>query len=466
MNNAERPISELPIMDVDLLVIGAGMAGLTAGAFAASKGLNVGIVEKAPEIGGSALLAAGGLLKPKSVEALKAANPGGNPAFADILYSRHDALIEWISSLGVSVTPPADGEEAVGVPAIMRGIDIARYIALCRLEVESSGGWIVTSTQVDSLDMEDGNVRGAIVHDRDGTIRVQAGHTLLATGGFQGSEELRRRYMGEQAANMLLRANPFSVGDGLQLGLAAGGATTREMDYFYGHTIPFPLDHEFRPSDYSRLAMPFMLPRSLLFDKDGQRFVDESSTYCYDARAVLFQPESRALLVGDQTLLEADAAGFVVNRTLGVELVDRLADARRAGAHACEAESLEELDRLVAEWGYKNIAKGIHNFNTSIAKGENVKPSRKKYARLYEAPYFAIEVQPAITFTFGGLEVDDKAQVLRQDGTVIPGLLAAGADVGGVFCEQYCSGLNMAATFAMQAVETVLAKSGKPTMAV
>ncbi|MGD9541038.1 MAG: FAD-dependent oxidoreductase [Parvularculaceae bacterium] len=451
-------MSEHLSTEVDLLIIGAGMAGMTAAAFAAGKGLSVGVVEKAPKTGGSALYAAGGMTRPLDLGAWKTANAGGDPVFADMLFNKCDETVEWIESLGVDISAPANGQDIIGTPSRMRGIDILKYLALCRVEVENAGGWIITDARVERLLFENDEVVGAVVTDRDGTTTVRAKNTIVATGGFQGSPELRRRHLGENAKDMLLRANPFSVGDGLNLARSVGGAETEIMDYFYGHVIPFPLNHEFRAQDYLRLAMAYLVRRSLLLDKSGQRFVDESLTYCYDARAVLKQPGARALMVGDRAMRDAEAV-FLGMRTLGLETVDRITEAGRSGAHVCEADSPAELGETVARWGYQNVADAVLRFNREIECGAPTSPKRQQNRRPLAAPFFAIEIQPAITFTFGGLRADGKARVIREDGTPIGGLLAAGADVGGFYCERYCSGLAMAAILAIQAVETAIARA-------
>lgn len=447
---------DYPAIEMDLLVLGGGMAGLTAGAIAASRGLAVGLVEKASKIGGTALLSGGGVSCPADADAFKAANPGGNPIFADMLVCEYERLINWITSLGVSVTEPAGIEEMIGVAAFTRGIDIANYLALCRVEIESAGGFVVTDTHVDALDVEDGRVTGAVVRDRDGVTRVRAPATIIATGGFQGSRELRRKYMGEGGDAMLLRSNPESVGDGLRLALSVGGTTTQAMDRFYGHTVPTPLNHEYGPADFVRLAMPFLFTRSVTLDRTGKRFVDESSGYYTGGWAVLHQPGSRALLVGDQTLRDLDKQGNVTNKTLGIEMVDRPAEAKRSGAHMCEAETLENLDRAVEQWGYHGVGDGIRAFNAAIESGKELDPPRVRHRRPFAPPYFAIELQPAISFAFGGLKVDENARVVRADGSIVSGLYAAGADVGDFYCEKYCSGLAMAGVLALRAVDDVV----------
>lgn len=447
----------LPTMDVDFLVVGAGMAGMTAAAFAASRGSNVVVVEKSPDIGGTALLSGGGLVKPFSPEILREANPGADPVFADLLYAGYDAALDWIEALGVDVTPPVDVRELLGIHATVRGIDIHRYIALCRLEVESAGGWVVTNCEVERLNIEDRVVTGALIRDRDGLTMLRSPATLLATGGFQGSPELRRQFLGEAAATMLVRANPCSVGDGLHLARSAGGVATTTMDSFYGHAIPAPLDHAFEQRDFVRLSMPFLITRGILLDRQGNRFVDESHGYYTDARAILRQPGARALFIGDAALRQEGAAGDVANRTLGMEVVDRVAEAAQSGANVGEAADLRTLEGIAAGWGYHGVAAGVEAFNREIGDEAAMAPPRLRNRRSFAPPYFAMEVQPAITFPFDGIKVDGNARVLDADGVPVPGLFAAGADAGGYFCEQYCSGLAMAAVLARAAVEEIAA---------
>jgi succinate dehydrogenase/fumarate reductase flavoprotein subunit len=95
---------------------------------------------------------------------------------------------------------------------------------------------------------------------------------------------------------------------------------------------------------------------------------------------------------------------------------------------------------------------------TVVGFGQS-QPGRANDARpLSEPPYYVIEVVPAITFSFGGLLIDPQARVLDEQGEPIPGLLAAGADTGGVFVRAYAGGLANALIFGLQAAATALAR--------
>ena len=93
--------------------------------------------------------------------------------------------------------------------------------------------------------------------------------------------------------------------------------------------------------------------------------------------------------------------------------------------------------------------------STGNAKPASCRPTRRlDAAPLLDPPYYVIEVIPAITFTFTGLRIDEHARVLDTEGAPIPGLLAAGADAGGVFHRAYAGGLAAALVFGLEAAAT------------
>jgi succinate dehydrogenase/fumarate reductase flavoprotein subunit len=99
-------------------------------------------------------------------------------------------------------------------------------------------GKVLTGVRTRSLIASDGGVRGAECVLADGTVRrIEARWTLLATGGFQADPELRAEHIHPQARGIALRSNPYSAGDGLRLGLSAGGMFGQAGAGFYGHGL-------------------------------------------------------------------------------------------------------------------------------------------------------------------------------------------------------------------------------------
>lgn len=436
-------------LDVDFLVIGGGIAGMTAASRAAASGLRVAVVEMAPRIGGSAAMSGGVLWQPKSRETLLAVDPHGDSQLVDLFFERFPDALEWVRRLDVEVGQPTD---VLGY-GVGRIIDIIGYLKACQRQVAKAGGWVVTSASAETLVLDGDDVVGAVVSDREGTYEVRAHTTLLATGGFQGDAERRARHLGPSAARMLVRSNATSCGRGLALGLAVGAALSPHMDGFYGHLMISPL-RSLSENDFVRLSQ-WYCQQSVVLSLTGERIADESRGYALCAQAAVRQPEPRVAVLFDEQIRANLATG--PTGVQGLEAVDRLAEARSVGGRVAVAGTWAELTDAIGEWGFER-ARGletIQHYNDAMATGrELVGPPRNAYRRSLDVgPFYAVEAQPAITFTMGGIRIDRDTRVLRADGTNIAGLLAAGADTGGTFAHGYGGGLALGSVHGTVAAE-------------
>jgi fumarate reductase flavoprotein subunit len=196
----------------DLIVAGAGMAGLAAAAEARSLGADVQLIEKLDRPGGSMRLSSGVFWRHRDLERFRADCPGGDPALQRELFERLDADLDWLESLGAPVASRETGNElTTGVRFETAG--------LCAALVEAAG---------------EVRVGEALRELPDGLPLV------LATGGFPANRELLRRHVTPEADSLLLRAAPGGSGDGLRLGLEAGADTSDGLDEFYGRNMPAP----------------------------------------------------------------------------------------------------------------------------------------------------------------------------------------------------------------------------------
>ncbi|MER6154272.1 FAD-binding protein [Streptomyces sp. NPDC001868] len=436
---------------VDLLVIGAGMAGLTAGARAVRAGLSVVVVEIGDEAGGSARYAGYAWTAP-SHEAMERHNPRGDTSLKRALVDRFADGVAWIRNTGVDV------KDAQPVLGFGRGhqFDTNHYLDTCRRIVVEAGGEILTATGTERLRLENGAVTGAELVTGTGTgtgsrRAVRAASTLLATGGFQGDIELRKKFVHPHADRMELRSNPHSRGAGYRLAASAGAATGPEGAGFYGHLIPSGIPFA-DPSDFVDLSL-YYSEHALLFNLRGERFADETLGDHLTTMALLDQPESRGLLVADSRVFRDWVVGSYVK---GAVAVDKFALAARRGGRVGFAESLDELDCLPEEWGYDGpaVRAAVEEFNAVAAAGEEPVPGRLlDRAPLDRPPYYVVEAVPAITFPFHGVRIDDRARVLGEDGHPVPGLLAAGSDTGGLWHRAYAGGIASALVFGLAAAE-------------
>ena len=425
---------------VDLLVLGAGMAGLTAAAAAASAGARVLVVEKGDHAGGSAIYAGFAWTAP-TYEVLREANPLGDADLAARLIEGFPGGVDWIRSLGV------DCRAAVPVLRFGRGhqFDTNHYVACCEQRIKEHDGLLLTRTGARSLRLTGDTVTGAELRLPDGSAHhVTAAWTLMSTGGFQADPDLRAELIHPLARDIELRGNPWSAGDGLRLGRAAGAAFGAEDAGFYGHLIPagVPLDD---PALYTDLAL-YYSEHALLFNLDGERFIDETVGDHLTTIALVAQPEARGLLIADAVTYRDWITQAYVE---GVPGLDKFALANRRGARCAVAHSLDELDDMPPEWGYPGakIRAAVERLNAAPDRRFDRRP-------LDQPPFYVLEAAPAITFTFGGLLIDTDARVRARSGGLVPGLLAAGADAGGLYHNAYAGGLAAALVFGLTAART------------
>ncbi|WP_327397892.1 FAD-dependent oxidoreductase [Streptomyces phaeochromogenes] len=436
---------------VDLLVVGGGMAGLSAAARVAAEGGSVVLVEKAERPGGSARFA-GFVWTTPTFDELRRVNPDGDAELAAALVDGFADAVTWIRSLGVECRPP------VPVLGFGRGhqLDTNHYLDTCERLIRDRGGEVLTATSTRTLLTENGVVTGAECVLPDGSIRrIDATWTLLATGGFQGDPGLRTEHVHPQAADIELRANPHSRGDGLSLGLAAGAAFGKKDAGFYGHLMPAGVSLA-DPARFVDLAL-YYSEHALLFDLTGERFVDETVGDHLTTMALLERPQARGLLVADARVhREWISASYVE----GIPGVDKFQLCHRAGARSAVADSLEEFAWMPEEWGYPGarIRDRVEEYNAGVRGGGEPAPGRLLDRQpLDEPPFYVIEAAPAITFTFGGLLIDTEARALAADGRhTVPGLLVAGADAGGLYRRAYAGGLAPALVFGLAAARTAL----------
>lgn len=434
-------------METDLLVLGGGMAGLSAAAWSVRHGQSVVLVEKGA-LGGTAIHA-GFIWTAPSFEALREAVPEGDPALAQQLIDGFDPAIEWVRSLDVECLP------AVTVLRFGRGhqTDMTNYLRLCEQIVrDDPRSTILCPATTESLLVEDGVVEGAAVRDAAGDVReIRAGATLLATGGFQADAELRASEIHPNARNLPLRSNHYSTGDGLRLARSVGARFVNDDAGFYGHLFPAGVEVG-ENDDYVGITL-YYSEHAILLNLAGERFVDESVGDHLTTLALLQQPEARGLMISDARVREDWILQPYVE---GVHARDTFDVAYRRGARCAIADNIEELAYIPPEWGYngKTVKQAVLDFNRQCAEGGHEPPRLYDTEAIDRPPFYVIETVPAISFTFGGLAIDNRARVLDEAGAPIPGLLAAGADAGGVFNKAYAGGLAAALVFALAAART------------
>jgi len=253
---------------------------------------------------------------------------------------------------------------------------------------------------------------------RNGTITCRS--IVFASGGRQADPQVRADLVGGGFVPQL-RGNPNSRGKGAQLAQSLGASLNLANKGFYGHLYPAGVE-ALCPADFIALAL-YHSSSGVLLDGTGAEFADESRGDHINAMALANVGGRGVLMWSEQVQREAVGAGFVP----GLATMDRFAFCADRGAHASVVDSADELPGLLAAWGYRD-------FRLTDRLRGRVGPAR----------VYVVEVAPAITFTFGGIEVDAEGKVVDASSRPVPGVFAAGADMSDTYHQGYGGGLSMA----------------------
>ena len=436
----------------DLLVIGGGLAGMTVAARASQLGASVVVVEASDHVGGSAALSEGFVWTAPDEETFRREDPDGNVEQFLAMRSEFDHTLDWVRDLGVQVGPLLDGILGFGIG---HRIDIGRLLQAERAIVENQGGPLFLNTTADGLVKTADRVEGAVMRElrtRESYV-VKTDAVVLATGGFQGSAELREQHLFPGARDLLLRSNEHSDGAGLRLGRDAGAALTARMDGFYGHLVPAPLQ-TWVASEYTFITQ-YHSDHGLLLDHGGRRFCDESLGDHINAEEVARQGTA-LLLIDERIRRERVLPAFIP----GMAEVDKMAEGGARGGLYATGDTIEEIASVASTAGYDadRIVHTVAGFNRSLERAPDrlVPPRAANRTAIDEPPFALLQVQAAITFTYGGLSADIDGRVLDAATAPIAGLYAAGVDAGGLNARGYTGGLVRGLTLGRRLAEVIV----------
>lgn len=441
--------------EYDVLVVGAGGAGMSAACAAADRGAKVLIVEAHKAAGGSTALSGGvfyaaGTSVQKKAGVQDSANAMYeyimtlnqyklHPSVVRKLCDRSAAAFEWLVEIGVEF--PVEELYCSGVESVPRGHKPAAMGAgiAAALEgaVQHRGVDVVYNTRVTELVVEDGAVVGAVI---DGQ-KIRTGAVVLATGGFGHNRLLLSKYYPEAMVHgdwTWAITAATTRGDGLLMGQAVGA----DIDgYNRGLLLP-------TPGFYKDLDV--MLPSWLvLVNREGRRFVRENIEYAVMSGVIkdqlggtcfaIFDDNARKHGKPDPTFAMAYKKGLL-QFNWGT---DRLDEQIKKGK-VVQAQSIAELADKVGI-AADALQHTLNRYNEDLARGMDslFHKDAAQMVRVSEPPFYAAEIRPAVVcLTSTGLRTDDEARVLRASGIPIPGLFAAGEVSGSVHGERYAGGGN------------------------
>ena len=462
--------------DADVVVIGAGGAGMTAAMTAADAGQKVVILESQAMVGGNSARATGGMNAAKTVyqdenefdqaagvektlataaekyadnETITAlaktvseqwaayqANPTGyfdsvelmeldtmvggkginNPELVKTLCEGTADAIDWLDENGITLHNVSSfggaSVKRIHRPVNEEGkvVSVGAYmIPLLQENCEKRGIDIVLNTTVDTILTDaNGAAVGVSGTDKDGnTVVVNAKSVILATGGFGANLDMVTQYKPELAGFMTTNA-AGAQGQGIEMATAIGAGTV-DMDQIQIHPTV-------EANTAALITEGLRGDGAILVNANGERFIDEVGTRDVVSAAEIAQPGSHSWLIVDQAMVDASSViqGYIKKGYT------------KTGA--TYEELAKELDVDPA-----TFANTMETWNGYVEAKNDPDFGRTSFANpLNNGPYYAIKVTAGVHHTMGGVTINSATEVLKEDGTVIPGLFAAGEVTGGV----------------------------------
>ena len=470
--------------DYDVIVVGAGNAACAAAVSAREQGAaRVLLLEKASEeMRGGNTHYSGGLLRiffdrtedllavipdvekqapgfvkgvppyPKDefwADLLRVTNGRTDAELAEILIGRSQDTIRWMSGKGirmeasVSLTAIKIGNEIKWpTGAVVRAIHEGVGLSKMWFDIAAENGVeILYATRAGSL-LQDksGRVSGVVAHGPDGVREISARSVVLGCGGFESNPAWRARYLGRPWDHAKVRGTPFNTGDGLSMAFAMGG---QPYGHWTGcHSTPISADApaygDRKLTDKTnRLSYPF----GILVNNLGLRFFDEGEdfqwyTYAKLGGIILNEPGGVAYQIFDSKVTHLLEGRYKTTEPIVADTLHELVD-KLAVDHAQCRPTVDEY----------NAAAGNGAFDPTIKDGLSTNglalPKSNWAQRLDSPPFLAYPVTGGVTFTFGGVRINERAQIVDVGWQPIPGLYACGEMVGGLFHTNYPGGTGL-----------------------
>ena len=426
-------------MAADVVIVGAGGAGFAAATEALENGATVIIIEKNEMIGGNTARAGGTLNAPDperqskmtppvedSVEkffmnTLEAGDFKADPALVAVLTRGALDARHWLTDHGTVWTEMVYQTIGGLWPRSLDEKDkiaFNGFIAPLAKKVAELGGKVVLNCKAEKLTKDDaGKVTGVVAFD---TKNGQEYHftakkgVVLATGGYAASAELVKKYNG--LSGLPTSNAPTSTGDGIVMGVDAGAAL-EGMKYLQIHPHGNPVTGGLQ----SHFAG--VIKNSIYVNKNGKRFVEESGRRDVISNATIEQPGQIMYSIFDSE------GGFYagVKELPAVEL----ANLTNKG-YLYVGDTLEDLAKK-AGIDPEGLKATVARYNELVAAGKDTDFEKDEVELpIGKAPFYCVPLSPTLHHTMGGLKINTEAQVLREDGSVIAGLYAAGEVTGGI----------------------------------
>jgi predicted oxidoreductase len=434
--------------DADVIVIGAGIAGLSAALEAESYGARVLVIEANSVAGGHAVKAGGFALVDTPLQQAKGYRDSPDIAFRDLMawgedadawWVRHYAdnarsqVHDWLASMGVKFAMVLDTpEDTVPRFHFTRGAAVSAVVPMIREALQRERIEFLWNTEVTGILRRDGVIAGVRTRRTRfaGERQYQAPAVIITTGGFQNNLALVRRNWTSRLpapARLLAGAGQFATGSGLTLAEPLGAAFARlDHQVTFVNGLPDPRDPN---RDHGLLVQN---PSAIWVDSTGRRFTNEAAPSKVTDRAVLSLSPATHWLIFDASgakRLTIRGAAWLSTATVRSEILENPALIRKADDIPALARAAglppEALMDTVQRFN-RFVEQGMDTDFGRIAPGMTETPP----LAIRKAPFYAVQLFPMTRKSMGGLAIDREARVLGGAGQLIRGLFAAGEVTG------------------------------------
>ena len=430
--SAAEPVEKTDVeLDCDVVVVGAGGAGLTASVLATQQGEDVILLEKMPFVGGNSLRAEGGMnaadtkveaelgITDSTVEnfvddTMRLGHDLANRELVQTLAENSAEAVDWLFSIDAPLTKvvATGGTTHKYLHKPEDGAPVGEYLVeKLKVQAEKLGIDVRVNTKATEILMENGQAVGVKAEDAEHNYIIHAKSVVITAGGFGSNFELMASY-DPSLANAVTTNHAGATGDGIKMAQAVG-ADTVDMEQIQLHPTVIQ-------QDGTLVSESVRSHGAIIVNTEGKRFVNDLAGRDVVSQAELKQPDGYCFIIFDQHLYDE------------VELTHKFVER----GFAITGKTYEELAQNMGLKGeaVQNFVNTMTTWNESVAKGEDTEWGRNNGMDddLSTAPFYAIKIAPGIHHTMGGIKINSNAEVISTEGNVIPGLFAAGETTGGI----------------------------------
>jgi tricarballylate dehydrogenase len=286
-----------------------------------------------------------------------------------------------------------------------------------------------------------GHVNGVLVRGLNGVQQLEARAVVLACGGFETNPAWRTHYLGQEWGHAKVRGSNFNYGDGLKMALDMGAMP---WGHWGGcHATPIVADAaDYGQRDFTDKTNRLSYPYGVMLNDEGLRWIDEGAdfnafTYAKYGGLILKQPKGVVYQIFDSKVVDMLEPRYQTSEPFRSDTLEGLV----------QQLPFDQRQALRTLREYNDAAGHGGSFNPAILdamRTEGLDPPKSNWAqKLDTPPYLCWPVTGGITFTFGGLKINDKAQVISTGWKPIEGLYTAGEMVGGLFHYNYALGTGL-----------------------